>query len=142
MPVLITQILDAVPEAGHRGIDANDIFVTKQETYQDFQRTNLQPQLENFRTQANELSTSVNALSQNVDTKTLEVNTNTDLATSAALAAQGFADSALASSIVVNAYGNVDWAGFSVSDGDLIVDYFDSNNSVPSIVDGDFILTY
>ena len=43
---------------------------------------------------------------------------------------------------IVNAFTNIDFGGFSINDGDLIVDYFDNAYSVPSLVDGEFIITY
>ena len=43
---------------------------------------------------------------------------------------------------IVNAFTNIDFGGFSVNDGELIVDYFDNAYSVPSLVDGEFIITY
>lgn len=52
------------------------------------------------------------------------------------------ASNAQASAIIAGAYANMDWAGFSVSDGDLIVVYADGLTSLPSLVDGDFIITY
>ena len=52
------------------------------------------------------------------------------------------ANNAQASAIVASAYANMDWAGFSVVDGDLIVAYADGLTSLPSLVDGDFIITY
>ena len=52
------------------------------------------------------------------------------------------ANNAQSSAIVASAYANMDWAGFSVVDGDLIVAYADGLTSLPSLVDGDFIITY
>ena len=51
-------------------------------------------------------------------------------------------DTVSAQALIINAYGNIEWAGFSTVDSELIVSYFDSATSVPSIVDGDFIITY
>lgn len=52
------------------------------------------------------------------------------------------ARNASASAVVASAYTNINWAGFSVADGELIVAYASSLTSTPSIVDGDFIITY
>jgi hypothetical protein len=52
------------------------------------------------------------------------------------------AGEASADALIVNAYSTIDWAGFNTVDGELIVTYFDSSLSTPSIVNGDFILTY
>ncbi len=56
----ITQTISTIPEAGHRGIDSRDDFVTKQEAYQDHQRDTLVGELNNFGAQANSLRTEVN----------------------------------------------------------------------------------
>ena len=63
--------------------------------------------------------------------------------------ALGFRDDALRiksemenSQNIVNAFTNIDFGGFSVLDGELIVDYFDNAYSVPSLIDGEFIITY
>lgn len=52
------------------------------------------------------------------------------------------ASEASASAVVASAYANINWAGFSVVDGELIVTYANGLTSIPSIVDGDFIITY
>jgi len=46
------------------------------------------------------------------------------------------------SAIVSAAYANMNWAGFSLSDGELIVSYANGLTSVPSLVNGEFIITY
>jgi len=63
-------------------------------------------------------------------------------ATTKAIEAVVSASNAQASALIVNAYANLDWAGFTVSDGELIVEYFNSSLSTPSLVDGELILTY
>jgi len=52
------------------------------------------------------------------------------------------AASALSSSLISAAYANMEWANFSLSDGDLIVSYTSGATSLPSLVDGEFIITY
>lgn len=37
---------------------------------------------------------------------------------------------------------NIDFGGFNVVDGELLTTYVDLDNSVPSIVDGEFVITY
>jgi len=69
---------------------------------------------------------------------TSEINSATS-ASSAAISA----NNALSSSLVLNAYNNLDWAGFTVnSNSELLVDIFNGATSTPSLVDGDFIITY
>ena len=145
----LSNTLSSVPEAGHRGIDTRTNFVTKQETYQDHQRDILQPEynasiteLNTMKDELNTFATQTNAVRDEVNTFKSDAETAKNIATNKALEASVSANSALGSSIVVNAYGNLDWAGFYISDGELVVDYFNSNDSTPSIVDGDFILTY
>lgn len=50
--------------------------------------------------------------------------------------------SATNSAIVCAAFASVDYAGFSVVDGDLLCVVTDVATAVPSLVDGEFILTY
>lgn len=61
--------------------------------------------------------------------------TQANIAVSAGASAQN-------SALVAAAYANIQWAGFTVSDGDLIVTYTSGATSVPSLVDGDFLITY
>lgn len=63
------------------------------------------------------------------------VNTKAQEAIDAATAAAN-------SAIVCAAYASVDYAGFAVSDGDLLVLATDVATATPSLVDGEFILTY
>lgn len=63
-------------------------------------------------------------------------------ASNAAISASGSASSALSSATISAAYANMEWANFSLSDGDLIVGYTSGATSVPSLVDGEFIITY
>lgn len=65
-----------------------------------------------------------------------------DIATQQATQASASASSAASSAFISAAYANLDWAGFSLSDGDLIVSYVDGATSIPSLSDGEFILTY
>lgn len=46
------------------------------------------------------------------------------------------------SAVVCAAYNSVDYAGFTVLDGDLLVLVTDVATATPSLVDGEFILTY
>ena len=63
-------------------------------------------------------------------------------ASNSATTATTKANEARASAALVSTYANINWAGFSVADGELIVTYVDGLTSIPSIVDGDFIITY
>lgn len=58
------------------------------------------------------------------------------------LLADDYAAQAANSALVSAAYANMDWAGFSLSDGELIVSYTSGATSLPSLVDGEFIITY
>ncbi len=55
----ITQTIGAIPEAGHRGVDVRDAFVTKQEAFQDKLTVDTVPELNQFATEANALATAV-----------------------------------------------------------------------------------
>lgn len=48
---------------------------------------------------------------------------------------QGYAETIIAMT-------NIDFGGFSIVDGELLTTYVDLGNSVPSIVDGEFVITY
>lgn len=50
--------------------------------------------------------------------------------------------SATNSAIVCAAFASVDYAGFSVVEGDLLCIVTDVATAIPSLVDGEFILTY
>jgi hypothetical protein len=56
--------------------------------------------------------------------------------------AEAAAQQAEQSAIVASAYANINWGGFTVTDGDLIVSYANGATSIPSLVDGEFIITY
>ena len=76
------------------------------------------------------------------DANVVLTSNNVELATEQATLAIEAKNSALVSSLVVNAYSNLDWAGFHLVDGELNVEYFDNATSTPSLVDGEFIITY
>lgn len=98
----------------------------------------------------------MNAVVDNVNEKAIEIDGNSQQsnqdainAGQSALEAETLRNEVLQmkselenSQNIVNAYTNIDFGGFSVNDGDLIVDYFDNAYSVPSLVDGEFIITY
>jgi hypothetical protein len=65
-----------------------------------------------------------------------------NIATTQASQALASQNAALSYSLTSAAYANMEWAGFSVSDGDLIVSYTSGATSIPSLVNGDFIITY
>ena len=65
-----------------------------------------------------------------------------NLAESAMTTAITKASYASDSAVAASAYANINWAGFSVADGELIVAYANGLTSIPSLVDGDFIITY
>lgn len=43
---------------------------------------------------------------------------------------------------IVMSVANIDFANFEIVDGELLAAYIDSATSVPSIVDGEFVITY
>ena len=43
---------------------------------------------------------------------------------------------------IVMAVANIDFANFEIVDGELLTTYIDSATSTPSIVDGEFVITY
>lgn len=51
-------------------------------------------------------------------------------------------DISLVNATAAAAYANIQWASFGTIDGELNVTFLDGATSTPSIVDGDFIITY
>ena len=89
-------------------------------------------------TKANEASASATSASNSATS----ASNSADTATTQATIATNKASEASASAVIASAYANINWAGFSVSDGELIVTYANGLTSTPSLVDGDFIITY
>ena len=86
----ITQTISTIPEAGHRGVDVQTIFVTKQEDFQDhLQGTTV--------TELNTLKTQMNTMAGEMNTTASQVNTNANTATTKANEASASATSASAS---------------------------------------------
>lgn len=73
-------------------------------------------------------------------------------ATSAASSADQSAQSAMSAETqaiiatekaqIVQALANIDWVGFDIVDGELVVTTADGSSATPSLVDGEFIITY
>lgn len=90
----------------------------------------------------------VPALSQVVAVASNTVTKATEAAASA-LAAANSATAAAASltetegyAEIVMSVANIDFANFEIVDGELLAAYIDSATSVPSIVDGELVITY
>ncbi len=62
-------------------------------------------------------------------------------ANSATAAAASLAETESYAEIVMSV-ANIDFANFEIVDGELLAAYIDSATSVPSIVDGEFVITY
>lgn len=58
----ITQTISALPQAGKRGVDVRDTFVTKQEAFQDALQGTTVAQLNTFANQVNSTKAEVNTL--------------------------------------------------------------------------------
>ena len=84
-------------------------------------------------THADVVTTNANAASASASATTAATQANAAILAS---------NNAQVASLITSAYGNIDWAGFVYNDGDLIVNYFSSSASTPSLVDGEFIITY
>lgn len=90
----------------------------------------------------------VPALSQVVAVASNTVTKATEAAASAVAAANS-ATAAAASltetedyAEIVMSVANIDFANFEIVDGELLAAYIDSATSVPSIVDGELVITY
>ena len=62
-------------------------------------------------------------------------------ANSATAAASSLAETENYAEIVMSV-ANIDFANFEIVDGELLTTYIDSATSTPSIVDGEFVITY
>jgi hypothetical protein len=80
----ITQTIIALPQAGHRGVDTRDVFVTKQEAFQDALQGTTVTQLNTFATQANALRTEVNQSKADAATSANTATTQAGVATTQA----------------------------------------------------------
>jgi len=145
----ITQEIGVIPEPGHRGIDTRDDFVGKQEAYQDHQRDTLVGELNTYKDQTNTVASEVNINAIAASNSALAASSSASASSGSAAEALASKTSIDASEIVVVdaknttlAVAGIDYASFSMADGELIVGYYDETASVPSIVDGEFILTY
>ncbi len=88
--------------------------------------------------QTNLVGQEINEVVVEINTATVEINENTVICQEAKVSA----DEALAVAPAIIAIGGIDFADFSLVDGNLIVGYYDPETSTPSIVDGEFIITY
>lgn len=103
MPISnITQNISAIPQAGHRGIDVQTIFVNKQEAFQDAltgvfvgQINTLRTQLNTFVSETNIVATQVNTNATNASTSATIANTQAGIATTKAGEANTSASQAL-----------------------------------------------
>ena len=59
-----------------------------------------------------------------------------------ALAAEDIREQMQGYTETIIAVTNIDFGGFNVVDGELLTTYVDLESSVPSIVDGEFVITY
>lgn len=75
-------------------------------------------------------------------------NSATQAANSASSSAQSAVDAEEQANIatekaqIVQAIASIDWVGFDLQDGELVVTTTDTSASTPSLVDGEFIITY
>lgn len=105
----ISQTITAIPEAGHRGVDARDTFVTKQEAFQDALQGTTVSQLNNFATQANAVRNEVNGFQSSAATSATNASNSAGAAnTSAGAAATSASQAATARDEALNVFDNFD----------------------------------
>ena len=63
---MISVVISAIPQAGKRGVDTRDVFVTKQEAFQDALYLTTVGQLNEFATQVNSTADSINDAAETV----------------------------------------------------------------------------
>lgn len=141
--------LPTLPPAGKYGIQVEDDFVAAQEAFQDKLTNEYQQSLNVFKKQANLLANDVNNKSLQVSTdknasalSATSASTSKEAAKLAATQAIAAKNDITGASEEVLALSGIDFGSFSVANGELIVGYFDPTASIPSIVDGEFIITY
>jgi len=121
--------ISPVPEAGHRGVDTRDDFVSKQEIYQDYQRTDLQP----------ELNTSIGQINTVAGEIEINAQTASDAATTASALSNNQGDwSVLTGALNIPASVNHDdaiWA-LNVNLADITASEPDSENSDWTLASG------
>jgi len=130
------------------GVDVGQAFATKGSGA--FTQLNIVgSEINTFGTQANDLRTEVNSARDTVITQA-------GLANTARVGAEGAKNDAVVAkndavvakndaeiyAVTCAIYANIGWAGFTISDGELYVNYIDGVTSAPSLVDGEFIITY
>ena len=89
----ITQNIGIIPEAGHRGIDAREAFVTKQEAFQDHLTDTFVTEINTLKTQINN---EVDTLNGNLATATNTAVANATLAASNSATSAGISASTAA----------------------------------------------
>ncbi|WP_442765098.1 hypothetical protein [Sulfurospirillum cavolei] len=105
------------------------------------QLTTVISQINNTATTINEKEVSAISAEANATSAQVIATQKATIATDQATIAINSASQANASAQVCAAYANMQWTGFGVTDGELIVSIADASVSTPSIVDGEFIIT-
>ena len=99
------------------------------------------PQINSTATTINEKEVSAVSAEANATSAQVIATQKATIATDQATIAINSASQANASAQVCAAYANMQWTGFGVTDGELIVSIADASVSTPSIMDGEFIIT-
>jgi len=92
--------------------------------------------------QINSVSAEVQANATLAETKANEASASAIVAAEQAVTSEEQANIATVSASTATALASIDYAGFTLEDGQLVVNYYDPAASTPSIVDGEFIITY
>lgn len=82
------------------------------------------------------------AVASNTVTKATEAAASALAAANSATAAAASLTETESYAEIVMSVANIDFANFEIVDGELLATYIDSATSVPSIVDGEFVITY
>ncbi len=99
------------------------------------------PQFNSTATTINEKEASAVVAAENAASAQVVATQKATISADQAAIAINSATSALVSANTCAAYANMQWAGFSIVDGELITIVTDASVSTPSIVDGEFIIT-
>ena len=110
----INTIITEIPEAGHRGVDARSLFVSKQEAFQDALTGGFVPQVNSWRTEANLVRSEVNSLRDATATDKNTATTQAGIATTKANEASVSASQALTSKNAIQGYVIPGGASYSV----------------------------
>jgi len=111
----ITQTISTIPQAGHRGNDTRDVFVAKQEDFQDALTDTFVSQINTFSSQANTLQSEVNSKANKVESNLALSASNANNAANSAANALEYAEIASQKAEEIEGYVIPGGTSYSIS---------------------------